>query len=178
MSDRLVFENTPYAIAAATVIIGLLAWRLRPPAFRALAWQSFGIAAALFWSVLAATLIAWAWGFYYSRFMPAWYRIAAPLGAIMLYSMLSLLIRWAALRLPGNPVVVFCLLGGLESIPEHAVAIYRFDILQIPVLQGSTAASIIVFAYFEYAAYWGVVLLLAVGIDRLLKAAWGRKSVA
>jgi hypothetical protein len=161
-------ENAPIAVVAALALVGVLVWRLRSLGFRALRSQSIGIASGLFWGVLAAVLVSLAWGFYYSRFMPSWYRYAAPLGAVALYSALGLAIRWIALRLPGNPVIAFCLVGGLESIPEHAVGIYRFDILKIPVLQGSTAASIFTFAYFEYVVYWGATLTLAVGVDRLL----------
>jgi hypothetical protein len=85
-----------------------------------------------------------------------------------LYFLLGLLLRWAALRLPGNPIISFCLLGGLESVPEHAIAIYRFHILQIPFLQDTTAAAIFILAYFEYVVYWSLALCLAIAVDRLL----------
>lgn len=170
MSDQVVVENTPFAIAAALLVVGLLVWRLKPSGFHSLSWQSVGLAAALFWGALAALMIAYAWSFYYRLFVPPWYRFAAPLGALGLYAALGIFFRWAALRLPGNPVVWFCLLGGLESIPEHAIGIYRFEILALPILQGSSAASIFIFAFFEYMFYWGLVLGLAVGVDRLLRA--------
>jgi hypothetical protein len=142
-------------------------WRVKSATFRSLRWQSIGIASALFWGLLAAVLLSFAWDFYYTLFVPSWYRLAAPLGAILLYPLLGLAMRWAALKLPGNPVITFCLLGGLESIPEHAIGIYRFDILQIPILQGSTASAIYLFAFFEYVIFWGITLLLAIGLDRL-----------
>lgn len=162
-------ENTPIAILAALILVGFLAWQVKPLTFRSLRWQSIGIASALFWSLLAVLLLTWAWDFYYELFVPSWYRLAAPLGAILLYSFLGLGMRWAALKLPGNPVVTFCLLGGLASIPEHAVGIYRFDILQIPILQGSTPGAIFLFAFFEYIVFWGITLSLAIGVDRLFR---------
>ena len=167
MLQDLIACNTPMAIALALVAT-LSAWRVKPKHFRALSWPSIGIASTLFWGVFSALLIPFAWSFYYRFFVPSWYLYAAPAGAIALYSALGLLMRWAALRLPGNPNVVFCLLGGLESIPEHAIGIYGFDILQVPVLRGSTAASIFLFAYFEYVVYWGAVLWLAIVVDRWL----------
>lgn len=175
MFDRLIAENTPLAVGAALVIVGLLIWRLKPSGFRSLPWQTIGIASALFWGLLAALLISYAWSFYYSLFAPAWYRFAAPLGAIVIYAALGITFKWAALHLPGNPVIWFCLLGGLESIPEHAIAIYRYDILKIPLLQNSSAAAIFIFAFFEYIVYWGMALALAVGLDRLLHVLRRRK---
>ncbi len=169
MPQQLILENTPVTITAALIIVGLLVWRVKPAVFGSLSWQSFGIASALFWGVLAAVLLSFAWDFYYSQFVQPWYRFAAPPGGILLYSILGLGMRWAVLRLPGNPVLTFCFLGGLESIPEHAVGIYRFDILQIPILCGSTAVSIFIFAFFEYVVYWGITLLLAIGIDHLFR---------
>ena len=169
MDQQLIAENTPAAVATAFVLVGLLAWRIKPARFRSLSRVSFIIASALFWGVLAALLVSFAWDFYYSSFVPGWYYFAAPLGAIVIYPVFALLLRWLTLHLPGNPVVVFCLLGGLESVLEHAVAIYRFNILQIPFLQENSASAILLFAYFEYVVYWGATLLLTVGIDRLLR---------
>jgi len=148
--------------------MGLLTWWVKPSTFRSLRWQSIGIASALFWSLLAAVLISSAWDFYYTLFVPSWYRLAAPLGAIVLYGLLGLGIRWVAVKLPIHPVITFCLIGGFESIPEHAVGIYRFDILQIPLLQGDSPIAIFIFAFFEYIIFWGMTLLLAVGVNRLL----------
>lgn len=178
MSDRLIAENTPIAAVAALIIVGLLVWRLKPAAFRSISWQTIGVASALFWGLLAFLLISNAWGVYYSLFTPSWYRFAAPLGAVIIYALVGITFRWAALQLPGNPVIWFCLLGGLESIPEHTIAIYRFDILQIPILQGSSATSIFIFAFFEYAIYWGLALALAVGIDRLLRLLHKEKLIS
>jgi hypothetical protein len=112
MSDQLIAENTIFTASAALAIVGLLAWRLKPAAFRSLSWQTIGIASALFWGLLAALLASYAWSFYYSLFAPSWYRFAAPLGAIVIYAALGIAFRWAALRLWGNQVVWFCLLSG------------------------------------------------------------------
>jgi hypothetical protein len=150
-------------------MLAFLALRLKPKAFRSLPWWSFASASASFWAVLAAVLYLAFWKPYYSYFAPPINRIVAPIVAAAIYSLVALLFRWLANRLPGNPAITFALLGGLESIPEHAIGIYRLGILQIPILRGSTPESIFIFAFFEYVIYWGLVLMLATLIHRLLK---------
>jgi hypothetical protein len=167
MLQQLMTKNTPIVFALAFILIGLLAWRFKPDQFRLLSWQAAGIGSALFWSVFAGVMLWYAWDFYYRYYAPSWDRFVAPLGAIVFYFLLGLLLRWAALRLPGNPTIMFCLLGGLESVPEHAIAIYRFHILRIPFFQGTTAAAIFIFAFFEYIVFWSLALCLAIAADRL-----------
>lgn len=145
-----------------------LAWRIRPARFRQLTWALVG-AAALFWGIFATILLWGFWDWYYSYFYPAWTRWLAPMEAPLLYGAVGLALRWLAMRLPGNPVVNFCLLGGLESIPEHVWGIYGLKILdKVPVLQHTSPTSIFVFAVFEYILYWSIVL----GIAALLRNSW------
>ncbi len=169
MLQPLITKNTPFFFAFALILVTLLAWRIRPTQFRLLSWQAVGIGSALFWSLFAGVMIWYAWDYYYRYYAPSWDRIIAPLGAFVLYFFLGLLLRWVALRLPGNPTVTFCLIGGLESVPEHAIAIYRFHILQIPFLQGTTATAIFIFAFFEYIVFWSLALCLVIALDRLLR---------
>jgi hypothetical protein len=169
MFHELMTPNTLIFFVLALLLVGLLAWRFKPVHFRLLSWQAVGIGSALFWGVFAGVMMWYAWDIYYRFYAPSWDRIVGPLAAIVFYFLLGLLLRWAALRLPGNPTLTFCLLGGLESVPEHAVAIYRFHILQIPLLQGTTPASIFILAFFEYAVYWSLALCVAIVVDRLLR---------
>ena len=46
------------------------------------------------------------------------------------HSLIGAFLYRLALRLPGNPIVNFVLLGGLESIPEHLRGLYMFRILE------------------------------------------------
>lgn len=119
--------------------------------------------------MFAALLITMSWEIYYGYFAADWYRFVAPAGALLLYALIGIFLRWAAISLPGHPVLWFCALGGLEAIPEHLVGIYRFEILSIPVLKDSSAISILIFAYFEYVVYWSIVLLLVIGVSRLIE---------
>lgn len=75
----------------------------------------------------------------------------------VLYGAIGLALWWLALRLQGNPVLNFCLLGGLEAIPEHLWVIFGLRILErVPMLQGVSPTSVLVFAIPEYVLYWGL----------------------
>jgi hypothetical protein len=160
-------ENTPLIALLAVSLAGLLIWRVRPDTVRRLPWWTFALAAAIFWAALALILILTAWGFFYSYFAPGYYAYVAPLAALVVYPLWSLGLRWAALRLPGHPVLSFCLLGGLQGVFEHVVAVERLHLLVVPFLAEATPAGIYALAFFEYALYWGVVLLLAAVIGRV-----------
>ena len=170
ITDRLpLMENTPLFAAFAVLALALVAWRVRSGRFRQISWRYFSLAAALFWGSLATILVLSVWERYYSHFAPPYYRIAAPLASLVVYPLWVLLLRWLALRLPGLPAVSFCLLGGLQALFEHAIGIYRLNLLDVPMLQGSSPLAIFLFAFFEYIVYWAIVLLLADTIKRLVE---------
>ncbi len=156
-------------ITLAAAVTGLLAWRVKPPAFRSFSWRTLGLAAALFWGLLAVLLYQVYWVDYYSFFALPYGRFLAPLAGVI-YFLVCLLMRWLALRLPGNPTINFLLFGGLESIPEHALGIVRFKILEIPMLAGFSAGEIYLFAFFEYIIYWGIVLTLGAGLRHFMRS--------
>jgi multisubunit Na+/H+ antiporter MnhB subunit len=153
----------------AAVMALLLAWRIKPSRFRQLTWALAG-ASAIFWSVFGTAMLLFFWDPYYSHFYSGWMRWLAPLNAL-LYGVIGLALWWLSVRLPGNTIVNFCLLGGLESIPEHLWGIYGLDVLdKVPLLQGVSPASVLAFAVPEYVLYWGIVLCLAA----LLQYGWQR----
>lgn len=160
-------ENTPLFAALAVLALAVAGWRVRPDRFRRISWRWFGLAAALFWGSLATILVLGVWERYYSHFAPAYYRLAAPLASLVIYPLWAALLRWIALRLPGPPALGFCLLGGLQALFEHAIGIYRLNLLEVPMLAGSTPLAIFIFAFCEYIVYWSVVLLLADALARL-----------
>lgn len=145
-------------IDAALLLI--LSRQISPGRFRVLRWNIVG-AAAVFWGVFALGLVWIFWDSYYRYFYPAWFRGGIPLIAPLFYGLLAVAFHKLALRLPGNPVVSFCLLGGIESLLEHAIGIYRLGILDVPMLQGSSPLSILLFAFPEYIFYWCIVIGLA-----------------
>ncbi len=154
-------ENSVFFIALAVLSLVILTRWIKPGDFRALSWKLIALASALFWSILAILLLIFYWDDYYSFFADSSQRLLIPLAALIVYPLWSVFLRWLALHLPGNPVAAFCLLGGLQAIPEHAIAIYKMRILDIPFLQEATPISIFIFSYFEYLVFWSLVLVLA-----------------
>jgi len=149
------------------IFVFLLALCIKPTRFRQLNWALTGTSTIL-WGVFATACLWGFWDLYYRYFYPGWVRWLAPLDAL-LYGAIALALWWLALRLPGNSVVNFCLLGGLESVLEHLVGIYGLGILEkVPIFQGVCPAPALVFAFFEYIFYWSVVL----GIAVLLEYGW------
>jgi len=119
------------------------------------------LAAAAFWGALAAVLVATMWGSYYTFFAPEWQRPLAPLSSI-LYAGIGLILWWLARRTPLPPAIAFLLLGGMESLAEHAAAIWGAGLFKkVPMLTGVDPAAVLVFAFFEYVIYWGLTLVLA-----------------
>jgi hypothetical protein len=156
--------STWVVLGLAIGIVGLLSWRIKPSLFHTLGWRPFAIASSLFWGSLGTVLLFVYWNSYYSYFAPSWACFEIPL-IFILYPLIGIGLCWLALRLPGNSVINFCLLGGLESISEHALAIFWFKILEIPMFRGASAGAIFLFAYFEYVFYWGIVAGFAVIIS-------------
>lgn len=161
-------ENTVVFTLLAVVVTALLSWRIKTSEFRRIPWFHFCIAAALFWGVFSLILILVGWEFYYSQFAPHNFRYIIPIVAIIVYPLWSLIIRWIAVRSPYYPVLVFCILGGIQGTIEHVIAIYRMDILSVPFLASSTAMAVMIFAFFEYVVYWGIVVIIAKVIGRFL----------
>jgi hypothetical protein len=158
-------------IALAIGVVSILTWRVKPSLFHSMGCKPTAIASSLFWGILGAILMLVYWKSYYSYFAPGWAPLAIPL-IFIFYLFIGVVLRWLTLKLPGNPVIIFCLLGGIESIPEHMVAIYRDKILEIPMFHGIAAGEIYLFAFFEYVIYWGIVAGLAV----IITSAWHRKT--
>ena len=166
-------ENTFLFALLAIISVVLLVWRIKPDEFRKLTWWRFCIAAAIFWGSLSLILVLSAWDHFYSHFTPNYYRYVAPLAALFIYPLWSLVLRWIALRLPVHPILGFCMLGGIQGILEHAVAINRLNLLTVPFLAGSGPLAVYVLALFEYIVYWGIVVFLAIVVGRIQDRFWG-----
>lgn len=161
-------ENTPLFTVLALLVFAFVVWRIRTAGFRQIQRRHFALAAILFWGTLATILILSVWDSYYAHFAPPAYKVLAPVASILVYPLWSLALRWLAIRLPGSPAASFCLLGGLQGTFEHWAAIYGLNILTAPMLQDSPPAAVLVFAFFEYIVYWGIVLILADLVRRLV----------
>lgn len=143
------------------VLVLLLTWRIKPSRFRDLKWTLVVVSAA-FWSIFGILLVSAFWDSYYRYFFPGWFRSGGILLFVpVLYAAFALAFHWVAFRLPGNPIVIFCLLSGLESLLEHLLGIYGLKILEVPILQAASPASILTFSFPEYIFYWCIVIAIA-----------------
>ena len=159
-SEQLVWSGIVITLIDAALIL-LLVWRVKPARFRELKWTLVGTA-AIFWSVFGLVLVQVFWDAYYRYFYPAAFRSGGILLFVpLVFGLLALIFHVLAFRLPGNPIVVFCLLAGFESLLEHVWGFYGFRILEVPMLQAASPLSILFFSFPEYIFYWCLVISLA-----------------
>jgi hypothetical protein len=169
------------ALVTALIDVGLvvfLARRTGRSRFRQLGWPVV-VASGIFWMSLGLFFFETTWGSFYAWFLPdpANRSIARFALELLLYPALGLALWWLAARLPGNPAVTFCLLGGLEALPEHLWGMFRLGMLdKVPFLREASPISVLAFAVPEYVLYWGSVLAMALPIERI--GQWYRRRRA
>ena len=160
------------ALVTALLDLGLvwfLARRTGKLDFQRLHWPVV-LAAGIFWVSFGLVLFALTWESFYAKFFPdpANRGLARSMLELLPYPVIGLGLWWLALRLPGNPAVSFCLLGGVESLVEHLWGIYRLGMLdKVPFLEGASPIAVLAFAVPEYILYWGSVLSIAILIHRI-----------
>jgi hypothetical protein len=159
----------------ALIDVGLvlfLARRVQLARFRQLHWPVV-LAAGVFWVNYGLVLFAMTWESFYAKFLPdpANRSLARSMLELLPYPIVGLGLWWLAVRLPGNPAVNFCLLGGVQSVPEHWWGIYRLGMLdKVPFLQEASPACVLAFAVPEYILYWSSILSIAM----LIQGSWQR----
>jgi len=166
-TSQLYWASTLVTAVIDLGFISLLGWRIQPQRFRQLKW-ALTAAALIFWTVLWTTMVWQCWGWCYRYVFPWWARWLIPPCYGLIYGAGGLGLWWLAVRLPGKPVVSFCLLGGLISVPGHLWAIYGAAMLEkVPLLQGLSPAPALVFGVFEFIFYWGVIIVIAMVLEGL-----------
>jgi hypothetical protein len=103
--------------------------------------------------------MVWGWDWFYSYIFPSWARYLLPPIFGVAYSMLALGMSWLCMKLPAIPAALWCLLGGLEGLLSHIYAIYGLGAAsKPPIMQGTDPLAILIFAIFEKAFYWSLIL--------------------
>lgn len=152
------------ALVAALIDIGLaalLTWLVKPERFRKLGWPLV-IVSMIFWTALWYVVMwdAFVWEASFRHVFQPWQRWIWP----PVYGLISGGIAWLfwrlSLRLPGNPVLDFLLVGGLLSFVDHFFAI-RNSVMETPLLQEVSIASALTFGFFEFIFYWSVILAIS-----------------
>jgi hypothetical protein len=175
MGDGNSITITAQDLKISTLIFGLLASIITIPLHFVFEHNLFRtallpivIASAIFWGIVSTIFIFGYWDLYYRYFYPSWVRPLAPLSFII-YSSFGLGLWWLTSRQSLPVVWVFVLLGGLQGVLEHALAIYGLRILEkVPLLQDLKPIPVLVFSFVEYAFYWSLVGWIAVGITKVL----------
>jgi hypothetical protein len=169
------------ALVTALMDMGLvwfLARRIQKLDFQRLHWP-VALAAGIFWISFGLMLFALTWESFYAKFFPnpANRGLARSMLELLPYPVIGLGLWWLTLRLPGNPAVSFCLLGGVESLVEHLWGIYRLGMLdRVPFLEEASLIAVLAYAVPEYILYWGSVLSIAILIQRIWQRIASRRA--
>lgn len=118
------------------------------------------ITGGVFYLLVWTSVLLWGWDWFYAYIFPPWGRYLLPAIFGVGYALLALGMGWLCLKLPGNPAVTWCVLGGVEGLLSHIYAIYGLGAAsKPPIMQGVNQFSVLVFAIFEKAFYWSLILL-------------------
>ncbi len=164
ITTEMLYEGALVFALMDAIYIPLLAWRVNPEAFRKLK-GSLIVAAALVWFGIWAWAIGNFWETVYSYMFPAWIGKWTPALAFVVAGPIALGLWTIALRLRGNPILTYCLLGGALGSLTHLWAVYRGIVTKPPMLQGASPLAAVIIAFFEFMFYWCTILVLAKIID-------------
>jgi hypothetical protein len=147
-------------LAIMDIILVLLARRLVSRAqFRQMRWILVSVS-AIFFLFVWINVLWWGWEWFYCYIFPPWARYVLPPVFTIWYALLALGMHWLSLKLRGNPAVSWCILGGVVGLLSHLYAIYRLGAAsKPPIMQGTDPFSVLIFAIFEKAFYWSLILL-------------------
>ncbi len=164
ITTELLYKGALVFALMDAIYVPLLAWRVNREAFRKLKGPLV-VAAALVWFGIWAWAIGNFWETVYSYVFPAPIGKWIPALAFVVAGA-AVLGLWAiALRLRGNPILIYCLLGGALGSLTHLWAVYRGIVTRPPMLQGASPLAAVIIAFFEYMFYWCTILVLAKIID-------------
>jgi hypothetical protein len=164
ITTELLLKGMAFFALIDAIYIPLLMWRLRAESFLRMKWP-LAVAAACVWYGIWFWAIGNFWETVYRYVFPAWAQTWVPWLAIVIAAAVALGLWTLALRFKGNPVLIFCLLGGVLGSLTHIWAVYRGVVTKPPMLQGTSPLAAVIFAFFEYMFYWCTILLIAKLID-------------
>jgi len=161
VTTEVLWRGTLIFAVVDTLYVAVLTRQIKAETFRQIKWPLV-ITAGIFWFLLLLTLMSWLfWEPVYHYVFPAWARWFIPPVYGLLFAATGYLFWWLASRLPGNPIIYWCLLGGLWGMITHSWAIYRGILDKVPMLQGASPIATVVLPIFEFAFYYCVILSLA-----------------
>ena len=151
------------------VFVAVLTKVVKPSDLHSMKWRLFMFMAVFFCALFGTLVSLIFWEPVYSYVFPAWARWLIPPVYGLLFAFSGLFFWWLSFRLPSNPVMNFCILGGLWGIISHIWAIYRGILEKPPMLQGASPFAAVIIAAFEFIFYWCVCLSLTFFVQHLRK---------
>ena len=142
------------------VVLTLQARRfIRREQFQQLRWL-LPIVSGVFFLLVWIAVMLWGWDWFYSYIFPSWAHYLLPPIFFIGYTLVGAGMVWLCLKLPGNPAVTWCILGGVEGLLSHVYAIYVLGAAsKPPIMHGTDPFAVLIFAIFEKAFYWSLLLL-------------------
>lgn len=158
------------------ILITVLTRLIKPKDLFKMKWRLL-IFMAIFFCILFGSIVSLIfWDSVYSYVFPSWIRWIIPPSYGVLFSLIGLFFWWLAFKLPANPVLNFCILGGLWGLTTHILAIHRGILDKPPMLQGASSISALTIATFEFIFYWSICLGFTYLIERLVKKLFRREK--
>jgi hypothetical protein len=164
VTSELLWKSALFFFLIDLGMVSLLALYVKPDKFRQLKWH-LAVATAVVFAAIWTWVLANFWDSVYGYVFPAWTRQFIPPFMTLLFTAVGLHFWWLALRIPGIPVVSYCLLGGLWGMITHLNAIRSGILEKPPLLQGADPAAAVVFAIIEFIFYWCIVTNMAFLVD-------------
>jgi len=141
------------------VLLPLLAWRIKPAAFRQLK-TALPLITALYWCLLWFWVLINFWEPVYSYLFPAWSRWLLPFFQALLTAAVAAGACRASRWFRIHPLVSYVLMGGLWGVVSHLWAVVVGVVDKPPMLQGASPAAAVTIAFFEFMFYWCVILAI------------------
>lgn len=178
VTTDILWKGALYFALIDIVFVSVLTKLIKPEDLRRMKWRLVVFMAFFFFALFGSIASIIFWEPVYSYVFPGWARWIIPPVYGLLFSLVGLLFWWIAFRLPTNPVMNFCILGGFWGIITHIWAIYRGILEKPPMLHGDRPLAAIVIAAFEFIFYWCTCLGISALIGYIRKRFFNSKIKA
>jgi hypothetical protein len=158
VTTEILWKGAMFFALIDVILITILTRLVNPNDLFKMKWRLI-IFMAIFFCILFGSLVSIIfWDSVYCYVFPDWIRWIIPPSYGLLFSLIGLFFWWFAFRLPTNPVLNFCILGGFWGLVTHILAIHRGILEKPPMLQGASSISALTIATFEFIFYWSICL--------------------
>jgi len=151
------------------IFVSVWVWKIKPDRFHRFKW-SLVITTIFFWFLIWMMMSSFFWEPVYHYVFPGWARWIVPPVYGILFGAISLLFWWLALRIPGNAVLNFIILGGLLGMLTHIWAISRGILDKPPMLKGASPIAASIMPIFEFIFYWCIIFGITLILDKVLRS--------